>query len=194
MNKFAGFVAGMFLVATAQAQGDGWAVYGGLDYAVLEISGYTTNPAPEPDNAPERIRLDFDADMIRGRVGWWMNEDFALEAQFGVGNDDAQDPDTAEIDSYYGIYLLPRAQMFDWLDVVFPLGFASTDFVLPSNQSLKRDSAAFGVNFQLNMAGFFGEDSVIGGLGIGAGFMVYQQGSDSSVRGYNGGIHFGYSF
>lgn len=197
--QIAAIVAGFGLSAAVQAADGNWSVYAGADFVAAEISVSQRQP-PEGDAQLGSIqRTDNDATAVRVRAGMWLNEDFAVELQTAVSGDSAEGPDTGEIDSYIGAFIIPRAQPFDWLDMMFPLGFTMLDTIVVDDGGQRfgtsNESVAYGINFQFRLGEILTDpDSVIAGLGIGAGFMVYDTSSDVNVRGYNAGLHFGYDF
>ena len=211
MNKqCAAFVAAVTMSFATQADEGSWSLFAGADYLMHEVSITNTVEAPsaEPpgDNARTE-RLDGDGSSVRLRVGMWLNEDFSVELQGSVSSDELDGAGSAEVDSYVGVFISARAQPFDWMDVMFPLGFASIDAVVtdngstPDNQpevktvSGSNDGVAYGVNFQIRLGELISEpDSLLAGLGLGAGFMVYNSSDNVNVRGYNAGIHFGLDF
>ncbi len=201
-KQCAAVVAAMTLSAVAQADEGDWSVYGGVDYVIHEISVTRTGPTPSdpPGALPAKERLDGDSNGVRLRAGLWLSEDFAVEVQTSVSSDGVDGPDTGEIESYYGLFINPRAQVYDWLDVVFPVGFTSVDASVydPSNGgvvSTSNSGVAYGLNIQLRLGELLvDEDSLLAGLGVGAGFMVYNSSDNVNVRGYNAGVQFGLEF
>ena len=211
MNKqWAAFVAAVAMSFAAHAQDGSWSVYAGADYLMHEVSitDTVTAPSAEPPGDNGRTeRLDGDGSSVRLRVGLWLNEDFSVEVQGSVSSDEVDEVGSAEIDSYYGVFINARAQPFSWLDMTFPVGFTSVDALVTDtgsdaqNQPLVRtvsgsnDGVAFGVNFQLRLGELLSNpDALIAGLGVGAGFMIYNSSDNVNVRGYNAGIHFGLDF
>lgn len=199
--KIAAIVVGFGLASAVHAQDRNWSVYGGADFVATEVSVTRTLPPDESVGATlgSTERIDNDADMIRLKVGLWLNEDFAVEVQGSVSSDDVEAPDTGEIDSYYGAFILPRAQPFDWLDMMFPVGFAATDTVVVAENgdrvATSNTGIAYGINFQFRLGELLTDpDSIVAGLGISAGFLVYDSSDDTNVRGYNAGLQFGYDF
>ena len=211
MNKQTVAVAAvMMLSCVAQAQDGGWSIYAGADYLMHEVS-ISDTVAAQSDTAPNdnarTERLSGDGSSVRLRGGMWLNEDFSVELQTTVSSDGVTDPGSAEIESYYGLFINARAQPFEWMDVLFPVGFASVDARVrdtgtnPDNTAVEKtlsasnDGLAFGMNFQIRLGELLADpDSLIGGLGIGAGFMVYNSSNNGNVRGYNAGIHLGLDF
>lgn len=197
-KQFAALAAGLAMSTFAQADG-GWHIYLGADVMQTEVSVSRSVPPAEEGQLGSKQRLDADADGVRVRGGLWLSEDFAVEVQLGVSSDSAEAPETGEIDSYYGVFITPRAQPFEWLDMTFPMGLAAVDTIIPGDPGefieTSSDGVAFGVNLQLRLGEIISNpDSFIAGFGIGAGFMVYNTSGDNNVRGYNGGLHFGFDF
>lgn len=209
-KQMAALAAAVTLSFTAQADEGSWSVFAGADYLMHEVSITETVAAPNPeapgDNA-RKERRDGDGNSVRLRAGMWLNEDFSVEVQGSVSSDELDGPGSAEIDSYYGVFVSARAQPFEWLDMMFPVGFASIDAAVtdngttPENEpevrtvSGSNDGLAFGVNFQVRLGELLADpDSIIAGLGLGAGFMVYNSSDNVNVRGYNAGLHFGLDF
>lgn len=206
-TQFAAVAAAMTMAGVVHAQDGSYSVYGGVDYVQHSIS-VTRNVAAPPSGSgttlPGRERLDGDGSNLRLRAGMWLGEDFSIEAQGSVVSEEVNGADeTGEIDAYYGIFINARAQPFEWMDVLFPVGFAKVDASVPATDSsgnpttvsTSNDGIAYGVNFQIRLGSWLGdEDSIISGLGVGAGFMVYNSSGNVNVNGYNAGLHFGYDF
>jgi hypothetical protein len=203
MNKqYAAFVAAMTVSAFAQAADGGWSVYGGADYVMHEISITVTEPLPDGAIEGARAqpkRIDGDGNSTRLRLGLWLGEDFAVEVQTALSSDGVGAPDVGEIESYYGVFISPRAQPFDWLDVLFPIGYSKIDSAVPDGEGGKFSNSSSGVSYGLNFQVRLGEmltdpDSIWAGLGVGVGFMVYDSSKNTNVRGYNAGLQFGLDF
>lgn len=197
MKKQCAALAAAMTISTA-ALADGWSIYGGADYVLHEVS--ITVPANPDRPLGPNDRNSGDGESVRLRVGMWLDENFAIEVQGSVSSETATGPDVAELDSYYGVFLNVRAQPFEWLDMVFPLGVASVEATVPDGDgnfiTAKNDGVAYGVNFQLNLGRLVSgdADSIMSGFGIGTGFMVYNSSKNANVRGYNFGVFFGYDF
>lgn len=201
--------AGVMSVS-AQAEEGSWSIFAGADYMMHEVSVVETIAPPAgqpPGDNPRTERRDGDGSSIRLRAGMWLNEDFSVELQGSVSSDELDGVGSAELDSYYGLFISARAQPFDWLDMMFPVGYASVEASVMDNGSTSdnqpvvttvtssNEGVAFGVNFQVRLGELIsGPDSIISGLGLGAGFMVYNSSDNVNVRGYNAGIHFGMDF
>ncbi len=207
MNKqYAAFALATILSSAAQAQGDGWTVFGGVDYLAHEVS--ITVPVEAP-NVPGAVgstrRVDGDGSSIRLRGGVWLNEDFSVELQTSISSDGLDEAEDAEIDSYFGLFVSARAQPFEWLDMTFPVGITSIEASAadpegqPEGQfqrvSAENDGIAYGVQFDVRLGEMLTDpDSIVAGLGVGLGFMVYNSSDNVSVRGYNAGLRFSYDF
>lgn len=210
IKQSAALVAAMTVSFASQADDGNWSVYAGADYLMQEVSVTDTVAAPNaeaPQDNARTERLEGDGNSVRLRAGMWLNEDFSVEVQGTVSSDGLDDVGSAEIDSYYGIFINARAQPFDWLDVLFPVGYASIDASVrdmgttPDNSPLEKtrggstSGVAFGANFQLRLGEMLADpDSLIGGLGLSAGFMVYNNSDNMNVRGYNAGLQLGLDF
>lgn len=197
--QIAAIAAGFGLSAAVQAADGNWSVYAGVDMLSTEISVSRSMPPQGDAQLGSTERIDNDSEAVRVRAGLWLNEDFAVELQTAAGGDSAEGPDTGEIDSYFGAFIVPRAQPFSWLDMTFPLGVTMIDTVVVADGGdrvrTSNESLGYGVNFEFRLGEILTDpDSAIAGLGIGAGFMVYDTSSDVNVRGINAGLHFGYDF
>ncbi len=208
MNKqYAAFALATILSSAAQAQGDGWTVFGGVDYLAHEVS--ITVPVEAPNEPPPALgstrRVDGDGSSIRLRGGLWLNEDFSVELQTSISSDGLDEAEDAEIDSYFGLFVSARAQPFEWLDMTFPVGITSIEASAadpegqPEGQfqrvSAENDGIAYGVQFDVRLGEMLTDpDSIVAGLGVGLGFMVYNSSDNVSVRGYNAGLRFSYDF
>lgn len=201
-KHYAALAAAITIPAVAQADNGSWTVYGGADYLYHEVSVTVQEPAPNgpPGALGSSRRADGDGSSVRLNGGVWLNEDFAVEVQGTVSSDEVDNQDqTAEIDSYYGVFLKARAEVFDWMDMTFPVGFASVEATAPDGEDGRvnsdNDGVAFGMNFNFKLGRVLADrDAVLAGLDVGLGFMVYNSSENVNVRGYNGGLRFAYDF
>lgn len=205
MNKQCAVIAAGLALSSGAYAADSWSVYAGADYLITEISTSRTLEPTGDQQMGANQRADGDADAVRLKAGLWLSEDFAVEVQGAVSQDEAEAPDTGEIESYVGVFILPRAQVLDWLDMVFPVGISMVDAVVfaenPEDENqfdrieTSNESISYGVNFNIGLGRLFGgEDSIVSGFDLTAGFMVYDTANESNIRGVNAGIQFGYDF
>lgn len=150
-----------------------WAIYVGADYVTTTLS------ASAPPTAPAS---EFDSRMVRVRAGKKMFEGISLELHAGI---DQADENAGEVplDSYYGVYLVPNATLFDVVDLAFPVGYGSSTF--DGGDSL--GSIAYGIDAELPLKVF---SESLPDLRLTAGWMVYYQKSDARVYGANVGLRY----
>lgn len=150
------------------------ALYVGADYVVTTLS--LSNGAATGD---------FDSGMYRGRLGVRALEAIGLEAHFGVDNSD-DEPGSVETKSYYGVFVVPTATLYEVVELAFPVGYAQTSF---GDGAADEDfaSIAYGIDAELPLRSF-GEG--LPDLRLTAGGMVYYQKSDARVYGANAGLRY----
>lgn len=188
--------------------------YAGADYLLMETSVTRSfEPAGSRDDAPVPIRRDVRTDAegsaIMAHVGLWLNESFSLEVRGSFSGEDAEvgateDDNTAEIEEFYGVYILPRAEPFSWLDMMFPMGMSHVKVVQPVRQTEdgqatlqanEADTISYGIDLRFRLGKLIAdEDSFLGSFTLNTGFMVYADDDDVEARGYNGGLQLGFSF
>ena len=115
-----------------------------------------------------------------------------------------EDDNTAEIEEFYGVYILPRAEPFSWLDMMFPMGMSHVQVVQPVRptedgqatlQANEADTISYGIDLRFRLGKLIAdEDSFLGSFTLNTGFMVYADDDDVEARGYNGGLQLGFSF
>ena len=151
-----------------------WALYFGADYVNTTLS--LSVPASVPAN-------EFDSTMIRLRAGKRVFEAVGLELHYGV---DQADEEKGEVttDSYYGVYLVPTATVFEMLELAFPVGYGRSEFG-DSGEAL--GSIGYGIDAEVPLRAFFGE---MPDIRLTGGWMVYYQKSDARVYGANFGLRY----
>jgi len=157
-----------------EGAGEPWHLYFGADYVTNTVS------VSVPQTAPS---ADFDSKMLRLRVGKRILDAVGLEFHYGI---DQSDEKAGEIktDTYYGLFLVPTATLFETVELAFPVGFARSEFGDGSGDSL--DSVAYGVDAELPLT-VFGD---LPDIRLTAGGMVYYQKSDARVYGANLGLRY----
>ena len=152
-------------------------LYVGLDWVgtTLSVSSPLATGADE-----------FDSGMYRGRVGMRALEAVGLELQLGVDNSDDA-PGSVETKSYYGLFLVPTATVFEVLELAFPVGYAQSEFGAGGSGSDSLRSLAYGIDAELPLRMFGAE---LPDLRFTAGWMVYYQKSDARAYGANAGLRY----
>ena len=151
------------------------ALYVGADYVVSTLSlsdGSSANG-------------ELDSGMYRARVGWRALEAVGLEAHFGVDNSD-EEPGSVQTKSYYGVFAVPTATVFEVVELAFPVGYAQSSF---EQGSFSEDygSIAYGLDVELPLRTFA---ETLPDLRLTAGWMVYYQKSDARAYGANAGLRY----
>nr|MBV6628528.1 hypothetical protein [Oceanococcus sp. HetDA_MAG_MS8] len=204
-------VAGSAWVGSASALD----LYAGASYLLADVALEQDFDPPgredRPDSVVRTVRSDSDGSAIMAHVGMWLNESFAVEFRGAFPSDDAELPgsgqDTsegnAEAEELYGVYILPKAEPFSWVDMVFPIGYTFSKVTAPVEndnqevnlQTLEGDSLSYGVDLRFRVGKFFAnEDSILGSLSVNTGFMMYTDDEALEVLGYNAGVQLGMRF
>lgn len=150
------------------------ALYGGFD---LVRGTYSANG-------------EFDSDMYRGRIGRRWLEQVGVEAMIGRSSSE-RETDTARVDQYYGVFLVPMATVWDKVELGFPVGYAFSLVQRPGQafgESL--DSLAYGLDARLPLRLF---RETLPDLRLTAGWMVYSQNSAGRLYGANLGLRYDFS-
>lgn len=188
-------------------------LYAGANYLLMESSVERSVSTDGPRNAI--VRPNADGSAMSAHVGLWLNEGFAIEFRGGFAGDSAEfDGDgsgysghTAELNDYFGVYLVPHAQLFDWMVVAFPMGLTQLTVTMPdetddsttngpdSLEELEGQSLSYGLDIRWGVGTFLADpDSTLGSLSINTGFMVYSTDEDLRATGANLGIQIGWAF
>ena len=147
------------------------------------IGADTVDTTVSPSAAPSAPAGDADSSMLRVRVGARVLEAISLELHYGV---DQADEAAGEVttDAYYGIYFVPTAKLYDWLELAFPLGYGRSEFD-DSGEAL--GSIAYGVDVEIPIKGFW---DALPDVRLTGGGMVYYQKGDGRVYGINTGLRY----
>lgn len=160
--------------------------YVGVDTVDLEVTAFGPGGADGDPTTPTTDRNEFDSSMLRLRGGWNVNEGFALEVHYGL-EDDETDPanNTIAISDYIGVFAVPTADLFSFLKLEIPLGFAL--ITVDDARDEDFESEAYGVNVRFLPAKLLGSDLP---LAVSFGYMVYGQDGGDRIDGANAGIRF----
>ena len=162
-----------------QENSDPLPVYVGLDLAntTLSVSGLSGFQA-----------RDYDSGIYRLRAGVRLLEQVGFELHYGFDAGD-EGPGEVSTKNYYGIFAVPTANLFDTVELAFPIGYAKTKVERPG-ASEDLGSIAYGLNAELPFR-TFGED--FPDLRLTAGWMVYYQKSDARLYGANVGLRYDFT-
>ncbi|MBR9814902.1 porin family protein [bacterium] len=167
--------------AHAQLFGD-TSLYVGVDTVDLDVDTFSSQTDMDPQT-PQNQRNEFESSIIRLRLGWNVNENFGLEIQYGLSDDDTDFANnTVEVSDYIGIFAVPTADLADYLKLEIPLGYAITTV---DGQSEDVESESYGVNFRFLPAKLLGSDFP---LSLSAGYLIYGSKNDTRVKGTNLGL------
>lgn len=170
--------------AHAQLFGD-TSLYVGVDTVDLDVDTFSSQTDMDPQT-PQNQRNEFESSIIRLRLGWNVNENFSLEVQYGLPDEDTDlANNTIEISDYIGLFAVPTADLAEWMKLEIPLGYAITSADDISDDDVESES--YGVNFRFLPAKLVGSDLP---LALSAGFMVYGSDGDGRVSGTNLGLRF----
>lgn len=206
---------------TSNAQALDLDIYAGANYLFIE-SSVDTNAAtppsapdrPRPTTVQRKVRSEADGAALMAHFGVWLNESFAVELRGGFPVDSAEFGDaaansegTAELEEYVGVYLVPRAKPFSWVDAVFPIGMSRVKVAMPvdtdgnvnngADAIVSTDTAtiSYGMDIRWRVGSLVADpDSLLGSISINTGFMVYGNDDDLETRGFNGGLQVGFQF
>jgi len=132
---------------------------------------------------------EFDSGMYRARLGVRALDAVGIELHYGIDNSD-NEPGSVETKSYYGVFVVPTATVFEVVELAFPVGYAQSSFGSGSaNEDFR--SIAYGIDAELPIRSF--ADS-LPDLRLTAGWMVYYQKSDGRAYGANLGLRYDFSF
>lgn len=173
------------LLGVASGAAHAQSFYVGADTVDMEISAVGQVDDGNPQT-PSNQRVEVDSSIIRLRAGWNVNENFALELQYGLSDEDTDLANNkVEISDYIGLFAVPTADIASYLKLEIPLGYAITSADDISSDDV--ESEAYGVNLRLLPAKLVGSDFP---LALSAGFMVYGSDDGARVTGANFGLRF----
>ena len=185
MKKFLVLTAGMLATGTAAAIDD-LHFYLGADQAELDVVTFVNLGNDGDPATPQQQRVEAESSMIRLRGGIAVNENLALEIQYGLEGDDtdlSQDPPQVALESYLGVFLVPSAYLTDYMQIEVPIGYGEVEF----DGAESEGDRAYGANLNFYPLRVFNEDgSKL--VSLSGGFMVYYRGDDERVDGFNFGL------
>lgn len=168
--------------AHAQLFGD-TSLYVGADTVDLDVDTFSSSSDMDPQTSQNQ-RTEFESSIIRLRLGWNVNENFGLEVQYGLSDDDTDLANgTIEVSDYIGIFAVPTADIASFVKLEIPLGYAITSADDVSDEDIESES--YGVNFRFLPAKLLGSDFP---LSLSAGYMIYGSEGDNRVKGANFGL------
>lgn len=154
-------------------------VYVGLDLAKTTLSASTLGGFPAGD---------YDSGIYRLRVGARLLEQVSFEFHYGFDAGD-EGPGEASTSTYYGLFAVPTANLFDLFEMAFPIGYAKNSVERPG-ASADLGSVAYGINAELPLR-TFGQDWP--DLRFGLGWMIYYQKRDARLYGANLGLRYDFT-
>lgn len=122
--------------------------------------------------------------MYRLRVGTRLSDE--IGAEFHYGFDNSGDGE-AETGSYYGLFVVPTATLFETVELAFPVGWATMDVTGIGDVE---SGIAYGLDAELPIRRF-GED--LPDLRLTLGYMVYFQDEPARVYGANFGLRWDFN-
>lgn len=131
---------------------------------------------------------DYDSGIYRLRLGARLLEQVSFEFHYGFDAGD-EGPGEVSTQSYYGLFAVPAANLFDTVELAFPVGYAKSSVERPG-ASADLGSVAYGVNAELPFR-TFGEN--FPDLRLTAGWMVYYQKNDARLYGANVGLRYDFT-
>lgn len=129
---------------------------------------------------------DLDSKMYKLRIGTRLFEAVGTELQVGFDNSDTKGGEL-ETESFYGLFIVPTATLFETVELAFPVGFASTKIKGLESVAKSTDGAAYGVDLQLPMR-LFGDS--FPDIRLSTGYMVYMHREEVRVYGANFGLRY----
>lgn len=154
-------------------------VYAGLDLVSTTLS---------VSNLGGFAAQDYDSGIYRLRLGARLLEQVSFEFHYGFDAGD-EGPGEASTQSYYGLFAVPGTNLFDTVELAFPVGYAKSSVERPG-ASADLGSVAYGLNAALPLRNF-GEGYP--DLRLTAGWMVYYQKSDARLYGANLGLRYDFT-
>lgn len=152
-------------------------LYAGLDFARTTLSASTLNGFRTGE---------YDSGMYRLRIGTRLIDEISAELHYGF-DQSGDGAGNAATENYVGLFVVPTASLFNYVELAFPLGYALTSVELENGASDDLGSIAYGVNAELPLKNF-GED--LPDFRFGLGWMVYYQKTDARLYGANLGFRY----
>jgi hypothetical protein len=160
------------------AEATPWALYGGFDYVLATLSSSRLSGFAAED---------YDTGMYRLRFGSRVLDAVGLEAQFGLGTG-GDGAGEAKTKSYYGVFAVPTATVFETVELAFPVGYAFNQ-VESGGASASMSSIAYGADAELPLK-VFGD---LPDVRITLGWMIYHQKVPARIYGANLGVRYDFT-
>jgi hypothetical protein len=155
-------------------------LYVGADYGSVTVSISNLRSFPVTDT---------ESTIYKGRVGMRISEAIGIEAHYGKGQEDEDLPNAAQIDHYFGIYIVPTGTLLDVVEFGFPLGFAWTR-ISSNNEKEALDGVSYGMNMEFPIKLFVDSSPDVR---LGGGGMVYQQNNSARTYGWHVGVRYDFA-
>jgi hypothetical protein len=155
-------------------------LYVGADYGSVTVSISNLRSFPVTDT---------ESMIYKGRVGMRISDAIGVEAHYGKGQEDEDLPNAAQLDHYFGIYIVPTGTLLDVVEFGFPLGFAWAK-VRSNNEREALDGVSYGMNMEFPIKLFLDTSPDIR---FGGGGMVYQQNNSARTYGWHVGIRYDFA-
>jgi hypothetical protein len=163
-------------VETPPEPGTPWHLYGGADW-VRDTLSASTLAGYAPSN--------YDSGMYRVRGGVRLFDSIGAEGQVGFDNSDSG-VNATKTKSYYGVFVVPTASVFETVELAFPVGYALTKVEHPGG-SASLNSIGYGINAALPLRVF---SASLPDIRFETGWMVYYQKVNARVYGLNAGLRY----
>lgn len=189
MKKYA--LAAAAVMAVSATNANAIQFYVGADLVDLDLSQFSQGPA----GSQVEQRADFESSMWRLRAGYVFNENFNLELQAGADNAEEADGEL-ELDSYYGVFLVPHAAPVGNIDISVPIGYSITEFTASAEEF---KGISFGINIEVPLSSVVGifwdsAEEVLPDVRFSVGYMNYLAEDEETARGANIGVKYQFGF
>ena len=142
---------------------------------------------------------DYDSKFWDIRAGYRLFKVIGVEAHYGIPDQNDQDPGRYKKRSYYGIFAVPTANVFDLFEIGFPVGYTNSGITVNGQTAAGTsavvqkhlNSIAYGANLEVPVRVLW---RALPDIRLTGGGMVYYQRSDAREYGFHFGLRYDFGF
>ncbi len=142
---------------------------------------------------------DYDSKFWDIRAGYRLFKVVGVEVHYGVPDQNDQDPGRYKKRSYYGVFAVPTASVFDLFEIGFPVGYTNSGITVNGQNAAGTNtvvekhlnSIAYGANLEVPVRVLW---RALPDVRLTGGGMVYYQRSDAREYGFHFGLRYDFGF
>lgn len=141
----------------------------------------------------------YDSKFWDVRAGYRLFKVIGVELHYGLPDQDANELGRYKKRSYYGVFAVPTANVFDLFEIGFPLGYTNSGITVDGQNSAGTNttvqkhlnSIAYGANLEVPVRVIW---RALPDIRLTGGGMVYYQRSDAREYGFHFGLRYDFGF